>query len=126
MNELNLMNKKIVMYSLAIGILIAIVGGLIFFEIRITLGVLIGLFTGLLGYGMIVQMSLSLEPDEKAAKRKGAVNYIVRYLIYGLIFAGFVYLGFSVIALLIGFLCHKLSIFVYCVIEERNDRHARD
>lgn len=124
MNEITSMNKKIVVYSCLIGISVAIVSGLLFNDIYVLLGVLIGLITGLIGYAMIVQMTLLLKPDEKLSKRQGAANYIVRYIVYAVIFGVFVYLNISVIALLAGFLCHKLSIFVYAILEERKDKNA--
>lgn len=124
MNEVTSMNKKIVTYSLLIGISVAIVSGLLFNDIYVLAGVLVGLITGLIGYAMIVQMALSLKPDEKLSKRQGAANYIVRYIIYAVIFGFFAYFKFSVIALLVGFLCHKLSIFVYAILEGRKDKDA--
>ena len=124
MSEFTSMNKKILIYSLIIGIVVAIGSGLLFNDIYVFIGILIGLFTGLLGYGMIVQMALSMKPDEKLEKRKGAINYIIRYIVYALIFGFFVYLKISVIAMLVGFLCHKLSIFIYAILAERNDKNA--
>ena len=103
MNEVTSMNKKIVIYSLLIGISVAIIAGLLFNDIYVLVGVLVGLGTGLIGYAMIVQMALSLKPDEKLSKRQGAANYIVRYIIYAVIFGFFVYLNISIIALLVGF-----------------------
>ena len=139
MNEVTSMNKKIVIYSLLIGISVAIIAGLLFNDIYVLVGVLVGLGTGLIGYAMIVQMALSLKPDEKyeanqyryetdklgrIEKCEGAANYIVRYIIYAVIFGFFVYLNISIIALLVGFLCHKLSIFVYALLEGRMDKNA--
>lgn len=124
MNEVTSMNKKIVIYSLLIGISVAIIAGLLFNDIYVLVGVLVGLGTGLIGYAMIVQMALSLKPDEKLSKRQGAANYMVRYIIYAVIFGFFVYLNISIIALLVGFLCHKLSIFVYALLEGRMDNNA--
>ena len=130
MNEVTSMNKKIVIYSLLIGISVAIIAGLLFNDIYVLVGVLVGLGTGLIGYAMIVQMALSLKPDEKYEanqyryETEGAANYIVRYIIYAVIFGFFVYLNISIIALLVGFLCHKLSIFVYALLEGRMDKNA--
>lgn len=121
MNEITLMNKKIVSYSIMIGAVVSIIGGIVFQSIYVFGGVIIGLVTGLLGYKMIVQLALNLEPDEKIGKRKGAVNYIIRYCIYACIFFAAAYMNFPVIALLIGFLCHKLSIFVYALLEKRKE-----
>ena len=70
------------------------------------------------------ESTYSLKPDEKLSKRQGAANYIVRYIIYAVIFGFFVYLNISIIALLVGFLCHKLSIFVYALLEGRMDKNA--
>lgn len=122
MNEITTMNKKILLYSISIGIGVAIVSGLLFNDIYVLIGILVGVITGLIGYAMIVHMALSLKPDEKMSKHQGTANYIFRYIIYAVIFGLFVYFKFSVIALLVGFLCHKLSIFIYALLEERKDK----
>ena len=48
MNEVTSMNKKIVIYSLLIGISVAIIAGLLFNDIYVLVGVLVGLGTGLI------------------------------------------------------------------------------
>lgn len=125
MNEFDVMNKRIISYSILLSLVVAVIGGFLFYDFFVFIGILIGTLTGLLGYGMIVHMTLSLGIDEKLSKKKGFVNYAIRYMLYAVIFFVSVYFGISVIALLVGFLCHKASIFIY-VLVERKDEHARD
>lgn len=126
MTEIRDMNRRVIVYSLVLGSLVAVLGGLLFQDLKVSGGIYVGVFTGILGYMMIVRMTLSLGVEENASKKKGAFHYVVRYILYGLIFIFFVKLGFSVIACLVGFLCHKASILLYAIIEERKDKHARD
>lgn len=118
--ELKELSKQITIFTLLLGIGVGIVGGLVFRNWLVSLGIIIGNLTGLLGYYMIVQMAMNLSGDEKTGKKTGLFNYSVRYLVYAAIFYGCVfYLKISVISLLAGILSHKASIYIYSILEKR-------
>ena len=121
MNELNGMNKKILNYSLGIVPIVCIVSFILFKDWKVVLGLLAGLAIALLGYRMIIAMTLSLRPDEKSGQKQGSLGYVVRYLFYICTFVLLVVLGIPVLALLVGFLCHKAAILLYVVLNREVD-----
>ena len=121
MNELNGMNKKILNYSLGIAAIACIVSFILFKDWKVVLGLLAGLAIALLGYRMIIAMTLSLRPDEKSGQKQGSLGYVVRYLFYICAFVLLVVLGIPVLALLVGFLCHKAAILLYVVLNREVD-----
>lgn len=121
MNELNGMNKKILNYSLGIVAIVCIVSFILFKDWKVVLGLLAGLAIALLGYRMIIAMMLSLRPDEKSGQKQGSLGYVVRYLFYICTFVLLVVLGIPVLALLVGFLCHKAAILLYVVLNREVD-----
>ncbi|MBB5185112.1 small-conductance mechanosensitive channel [Faecalicoccus acidiformans] len=121
MNELNGMNKKILNYSLGIVAIACIVSFILFKDWKVVLGLLAGLAIALLGYRMIIAMTLSLRPDEKSGQKQGSLGYVVRYLFYICTFVLLVVLGIPVLALLVGFLCHKAAILLYVVLNREVD-----
>lgn len=121
MNELNGMNKKILNYSLGIVAIVCIVSFILFKDWKVVLGLLAGLAIALLGYRMIIAMTLSLRPDEESGQKQGSLGYVVRYLFYICTFVLLVVLGIPVLALLVGFLCHKAAILLYVVLNREVD-----
>ena len=121
MNELNGMNKKILNNSLGIVAIPCIVSFIFFKDWKVVLGLLAGLAIALLGYRMIIAMTLSLRPDEKSGQKQGSLGYVVRYLFYICTFVLLVVLGIPVLALLVGFLCHKAAILLYVVLNREVD-----
>ncbi|WP_297238687.1 ATP synthase subunit I [uncultured Faecalicoccus sp.] len=124
MNELQLMNKKIEILSVVLGVLAALIAGLLFKDLKIAIAVVLGLVIALIGYAMIVRMTVTMGDDDKLEKQKGTRAYLSRYLLYICFFGAAAYFGFSVIALLAGFLCHKLAILVYALQLGRMDHDA--
>ena len=120
MNELNVMNKKILNYSLVIVAIVCIIAILLFHDGKIVVGILAGIAIALTGYHMIISMTLSLRPDEKSGQKQG---YVLRYLFYICAFVVMVVLGIPVLALLAGFLCHKAAILLYVVLNREGDDH---
>jgi hypothetical protein len=83
------------------------------------LGVWIGAGTGLIGYQMIISMVGTLSGQEDG-RTKGTAGYAARYVVYALIFGLGSYLHFPVLSMLVGFLCHKASLFIYTYTERNN------
>lgn len=121
MNELNVMNKKILNYSLVIVSIVCIIAILLFHDWKIVVGILAGIAIALTGYHMIISMTLSLRPDEKSGQKQGSLGYVVRYLFYICAFVVMVVLGIPVLALLAGFLCHKAAILLFVVLNREGD-----
>lgn len=119
MSAFHTMNQKIIIYTLGLTLVSMVISSLIFHNIIIALGILIGSLTGLLGYFMIVKMAGFI--NENTTKQYGIVNYFLRFLVYGIIFVISVLKNISIIALLIGMTCHKLAIVIYAVIEGKKE-----
>ena len=120
MNEIQVMSKKIIEWSVFFTAGVSILAGFFFQDIKVVLGIILGQVIALVGYLIIVRMALSLGTDEKAGKSQGMTGYLVRYLLYACFFGFGAYTGLSVIALLIGFLCHKAAILLYAY-QQRKD-----
>lgn len=116
MNEVARMNREIRWISLLLMTIVAIICALIWRDqiLNVAGGVIIGAFTGLIGFQMINHMSANIEHASNA-KFKGYISYMIRYIFYALIFAISIVRGINVFALLAGVVCHKLSIIVYSV-----------
>lgn len=77
------------------------------------IGIAYGALIGLAGLYSICSMVSGINPDPKNAKKSAAFHYVGRYIFYAvLLFAG-AFFGIPPIAMLIGFLCSKLALFVY-------------
>lgn len=84
----------------------------------ITLGIIIGAMCGLLGFGMIERMCSNIELYTNA-KGRGQGAYVKRYALYTLVFALSIYKGVHPLALLVGMLCHKVSIVIYAILHRK-------
>ena len=84
----------------------------------IGLGIIIGGLCGLLGFSMINKMSADIEHASNP-KTKGNISYMLRIVIYTLIFALSALRGINLIALLAGMLCHKAAIMLYVFLHRK-------
>ncbi len=111
MSETEQMTNEICRITLVMTAVLGIGSWLIFPGMvkSITLGIVIGSFTGLFGFRMIVRMSKSIVAGEGNAYN----SYLNRYLIYVAVFALCIYQGVNAFALLVGMLAHKASILIY-------------
>lgn len=79
----------------------------------ISLGILIGGFSGLWGFAIIISMSARIDGNTTDVKAFAFRSYTRRYLMYAVIFVLSVSQGASIFALLAGMLLHKGSILIY-------------
>lgn len=112
MNPLMEMRRFVFNFSLLLGALTSIIS-LLFFDWKVGAGILIGLTMSLIGYQMIVHMVVSLPNNEKESESKGKSGYTMRWGFYALVLCLFAWLGFPVVAMLIGILCHKVALLMY-------------
>lgn len=122
MNELHNMVKRIVLYTVLLGCICSVIGVFFIHDLWHVLGGLwIGILMSLFGFYMIIQLTERLKNPNIQGKKEGISSYVTRYIFYGLVMALFAYLGFSLIAMLVGVICHKSSILVYACIEKRRE-----
>lgn len=76
-------------------------------------GVLIGAFTGLMGFQMIIRYVHSLDNDTTRVKLYSYRSYIRRYVLYFVILGISVWKGVNIFALLVGMLCSKGAVLWY-------------
>ena len=107
-NKLKMM-KKVGFISICI-MLIVMLLSLFFRDKMITFGVGLGCMIGLIGFNMILQWGYSVETNSKASAFK---NYLSRYVFYACMFGLSYYFGANILALLVGFMCHKIAIYIY-------------
>ena len=91
--------------------LLLILASLIFQNRYISAGIAIGALTGLIGFNMIVKMAYRIEGPKGG--RNASFNYLLRYIMYGCIFALGLTQGINIFAMLVGFLTTKLAILIY-------------
>lgn len=121
MNELQKQNQFIVRYSLVWAGFISVLA-LLLLDWKSAVGIWIGSVMGLFGYWMIVWLTSSLSVTNGTSK--GRVGYMMRYASYALVLVTMTILNVPVLAMLAGFLTHKLSLLFY-VFTERKDFHGR-
>lgn len=90
-----------------------IVSILLFRDIKtIASGVLIGGLAAMIGFNSIIKMSEKIV-DGGDMSRLAYTSYVRRYAVYALIFGLAVYEGVNPFALLAGYLCNKIAIYIY-------------
>lgn len=115
MKETKIMAHEVRWITAQLMLVLAIASILIFpgeFK-TISMGIVIGSFTGMMGFTMIVNMAAHVDGDTMDVKAGAFRSYTQRYLIYAVIFAMSASMGVNVIALLAGMLAHKASILIY-------------
>ena len=103
------MLKKVGFYSICITV-VAMIISLLFKDKTITLGIGLGCMIGLIGFNMILQYGYNVEGN---GKKSGQRNFLSRYGFYAAMFVLSHSMGANILALLVGFLCHKVAIYVY-------------
>lgn len=104
-------------------VLVAVVSILVFpgqFT-SVTMGIVVGAFTGLMGFNMICNMVNRIDGDTMDVKNRAIRSYTRRYLMYAIIFALSASTGMHVIALLSGMLLHKGSLLLYSFLHRKED-----
>lgn len=124
MNDLRYMNKRVIQITLILTLIISVIAGFLFSSnwLYVVIGIWIGAGTGLIGFRMIQSMAVSLDTDPEHSEKQGRQGYLERYGLYTLIFAAAAFLHVPVLAMLAGFMAHKISLFVYAYLE-REDMH---
>lgn len=115
MSESKIMAHEVRGITMIIMVILALVAWLLFpGEVKsISMGIIIGAITGMMGFTMIVNMAERIDGDTMDVKARAFRSYTRRYLAYALIFALSAIAGVNVIALLAGMLAHKASILIY-------------
>ena len=103
------MLKRVGIYSISITVIVMLLS-ILFKDKTITLGIGLGCMIGLIGFNMILQYGYSVEGN---GKRSGQRNFLSRYGFYAAMFVLSYYMGANILALLVGFLCHKVAIYIY-------------
>ncbi len=124
MNDLRYMNKRVIQITLILTLIISVIAGFLFSSnwLYVVIGVWIGAAAGLIGFQMIQSMAVSLDTDPENSQKQGRQGYLERYGLYALIFSVAAFLHVPVLAMLAGFMAHKISLFVYAYLE-REDMH---
>ncbi|MEG0092713.1 MAG: ATP synthase subunit I [Erysipelotrichaceae bacterium] len=116
MNEEKVMYQKIRKLHIIFVIILTVLSFLIFQDLkRISLGVVIGGLTSMIGFNAIIKMTNQIDSDISGLNRKIYTSYIRRYLIYALIFSIAMFYNVNPLALLAGFICNKLAINLYTI-----------
>lgn len=123
MMETKKMAMEIRKLSLLLIVLLSILSILIFpHNIKqITMGILVGGLSGIMGFNMICNMVNNIDGDTLDVKSRAIRSYTRRYLIYAIIFALSASAGMNVFALLSGILTNKVSILLYSFIHRKED-----
>lgn len=106
------MRRFVFNFSLYLGALTSIIS-LLFFDWKVAAGILIGLIMSLIGYQMIERMVITMPHNEKDGESKAKAGYVMRWGFYAFVLALFAWLGFPILAMLVGILCHKASLLMY-------------
>lgn len=110
------MEEKIKMIK-RVGLISVVIGGIamllsLFFKDKtITAGIGLGCMIGLIGFNMIVQWGYRVEGEK--SHRSAYFNYMMRLLFYACMFVICYLLGANLVAVLVGFICHKIAVFLY-------------
>lgn len=82
-------------------------------------GVAIGSLAGVMGFQKIIAMSERIDGSMTDLKLPAFSEYAKRYAMYMLIFGISAYLGVDILAMLVGFTCHKAAIVLYVWIHRK-------
>lgn len=123
MDENQQMAREIRLYTAILMLVLAFVSMFLFpgqFK-SIPMGIVIGSFTGLLGFNMIYKMSNAIGEESVDVKNRAVRSYTQRYVMYAVIFALSASVGANIVALLVGMLAHKASILLYTLKHRKED-----
>lgn len=103
--------NKIRIVSVVASVILGLIGWVILRDKFWFAGVVIGCMAALIGFNMILKLTYTVQ--ESNSVKATFSNYLLRYVFYGCIFALAIVKGISALSLLVGFVAHKVVIFVY-------------
>lgn len=103
--------NKIRIISVLFSVILGGIGWIILKDKFWFAGVVIGCMAALIGFNMILKLSYTVQ--EGNSTRATYANYMLRYVFYGCIFALAIVNGISALALIVGFVAHKIVIYGY-------------
>ena len=116
MDEMKRLNRGIMMVTVVMAVVVAIVAGIIWNDdiLNVSGGVIIGALVGLIGFQMITHMTKDIEHAGNA-QLAGLFGYLMRFVIYAVIFVLSILAGINMLGILAGFTCHKVAIVAYSI-----------
>lgn len=117
---MNRLQKRVERISLIVAIPISILGGILFKDKNVFIGVWLGDLIALIGFRMIIRMAKNLQVDVEDAKKQGNVSYVTRYFFYGAMILLCAIMGVPVLSILAGMMCHKASLIIYTAVEKED------
>lgn len=109
--EENKIYKNIILYTLLTSICLSIISFLLFKDIKICLGILIGSIARIIGFLMIIENSKSIIESGKVNHRY-VTGYISRLIVYGIIIVSVIFYKINVFSLILGLSIINIIIFV--------------
>lgn len=103
--------KDVIIYSSIICLILSFISFIIFKDIYITSGIIIGTFARIIGFLMIIENSKTIIKNQTPGFNSIA-GYISRFIVYGIIIASVLYFKVNVFSLIIGLSIINLVIFV--------------
>jgi len=90
------------------------------------LSILLGSFTSLWAMSMLSRSSRAiLKEDEKEAKRKAVINYIIRFIVYAIVLVvAQLSDNLEIIGVGIGLLSFKAILYIYLFVERAGERNG--
>ncbi len=106
------MLKKVGLLSIGITVVVMLLS-LLFWDKSVAIGIGLGCMIGLIGFNMIVQWGFRVQ--ETGSMRSAFFSYMLRYFFYGCMFVLSYYMGANLLGILAGFICHKVSVYIYSI-----------
>lgn len=115
--------QEIRKYSYLLMLIAVLLSVVLFFDNykEISIGIIIGTLCGIMGFNMIIKFSEKIDGDSVNVSRGSYNSYLRRYLMYTLVLILCAYVQIPVLAVLVGFLCHKGAIVLYSFIHRKED-----
>jgi hypothetical protein len=118
--EIKTMSKMIRIITLVETLTAVLISFLLGFNLKVAIGIIAGAMIGIIGFSMIVLMSETITQNPNP-KGKAFRSYLLRFIFYGCLFALFMVRGVPVLALFVGMLCHKSSMYIYTFMKRKED-----
>lgn len=102
--------RRVRFITLILMIVLSILATLILGKFEVYgVGIILGALVGIVNFNMVVKLSEKINVGN--AQLKGTLNYYLRIILTGIVFALAMYKGVNVFALLIGYLLSKLAVY---------------
>lgn len=88
---------------------------------EVMIGIAIGTCTGVMGFQMIIKFSEQINGESYNVSRGSYNSYVRRYMMYTIILMLCAYVEIPVLAVLVGFVCHKSAIVYYSFLHRKED-----